>query len=269
MAPHSLIGRLRERYVRDESTRARLSAAPPAPAGVDFYGAAVVGASTIGERAVSLELVDLATAEVHELDPDAYTAHVLSFVEEGRRRAGASWRYADIVTVLAAAADLLRPRSYLEIGVRRGRSMSVVARRAPECALVGIDLWNVGYAGIENPGPEHVRARLAEVGHTGPVELLSGDSHEVLPRLWSERPDLTFDLVTVDGDHSTRGAARDLRDVLPRLRIGGALVFDDISHPAHPELAAVWRRVVGSQRRYGTWTFDDVGYGVAVAVRRW
>jgi len=57
--------------------------------------------------------------------------------------------------------------------------------------------------------------------------------------------------------------------VLPRLRVGGALVFDDISHPAHPDLDAVWRRVVASQRRYGTWSFDDVGYGVAVAVRRW
>jgi predicted O-methyltransferase YrrM len=91
----------------------------------------------------------------------------------------------------------------------------------------------------------------------------------VLPRLFSQRPDLTFDLITVDGDHSPRGAARDLQDVLPRLRIGGVLVFDDISHPQHPKLLEIWRRVVVAERRYSTWHFDDVGYGVAVAVRRW
>ena len=247
----------------------RLSSAASAPERLDYYGSAVVGASTIGERATAPELVDGATSEVHELDPDAYTAHVAAFVADGRARAGPTWRYADIVTVLAAATELLRPDSYLEIGVRRGRSASVVARRAPACSILGIDLWNVGYAGIENPGPKHVRSRLHEVGHAGEVELLSGDSHDVLPQLWRDRSGLTFDLITVDGDHSTRGAARDLRDVLPRLRIGGALVFDDISHPAHPKLASVWRRVVESERRYGTWTFDDVGYGVAVAVRRW
>jgi hypothetical protein len=47
------------------------------------------------------------------------------------------------------------------------------------------------------------------------------------------------------------------------------LVFDDISHPHHPKLLAIWRRVVVAERRYSTWRFDDVGYGVAVAVRRW
>ena len=147
--------------------------------------------------------------------------------------------------------------------------MSVVAKRATHCAIVGIDFWNEGYAGIDNPGPDHVRAVIEQIGHTGTLELLSGDSHEVLPRLFAERPDLDFDLITVDGDHSKRGAARDLSDALPRLRIGGALVFDDISHPAHPYLHEVWQQEVASNRRFATWSFDDVGYGVAVAVRRW
>ena len=53
------------------------------------------------------------------------------------------------------------------------------------------------------------------------------------------------------------------------LRGGGVLVFDDISHPQHPKLLEIWRRVVVAERRYSTWHFDDVGYGVAVAVRRW
>lgn len=254
--------RLPATSARTTSTRLQVES------GIDFYGAAVVGASTIGSLATEPQFVQTVTHEVAGGDPDDYTDYVSRFVDAGFA-CSESWRYADIVTVLAAAAELLRPHSYLEIGVRRGRSMAVVAGRSRSCSIVGIDLWNANYAGIKNPGPEHVEARLAHVGHTGSLELISADSHAALPRLFRDRPDLDFDLITVDGDHSRRGAGRDLSDVLPRLRLGGALVFDDISHPAHPYLNAVWRRHIVRDPRYATWSFDDVGYGVAVAVRRW
>ena len=259
---------LRRRTARFSSSR--LARSGPAPSGsIDFYGPAVVGAETIGARALDPSVLASVRDALRAADPDAYVTYVDRFVGEGRRLAGDDWRYADITTVLAAAAELLEPASYLEIGVRRGRSMSVVASRAPGCDVIGIDFWNEGYAGMDNPGPDHVRQMLAAAGHRGRLELLSGDSHQVLPRLFAERPDLDFDLITVDGDHSKKGAARDLDDVLPRLRIGGALVFDDVSHPSHPYLHDVWRRHVASKRRFATWSFDDVGYGVAVAVRRW
>ena len=145
----------------------------------------------------------------------------------GRSRAGDSWRYADITTTLAAATELLDPSSYLEIGVRRGRSLAVVARRAPQCSIVAVDLWNEGYAD-QNPGVAHVRTIATRAGHAGRLRIVSGDSHVELPKLFAAEPDLTFDLITVDGDHSRCGAERDLLDVLPRLRVGGALVFDDI-----------------------------------------
>lgn len=240
----------------------------PVP-GVDFYGAATVGAATIGELASRAATIDETLELVSRLADDEYVAYVRGFVAAGRRAAGDDWRYADITTVLATCARLLRPQSYLEIGVRRGRSAAVVAANAPDCSIVAVDLWNEGYAGMENPGPDHVRAVLEDAGHRGELKFVSGDSHVELPRIFAAEPELTFDLITVDGDHSTRGARRDLEDVLPRLRIGGALVFDDVSHPAHPELAAVWERAVGRHRRYATWAFDDVGYGVALAVRRW
>lgn len=249
-------------------TATRVSSAPAPPGtGADFYGPALVGAETIGARATELGHVVAVAVEVAERDPDAYTRYVADFVSAGG--AVAHWRYADIVTVLAAATEVLRPTSYLEIGVRRGRSMSVVASRARDCAIIGIDFWNPGYAGIDNPGPDHVRTQIGSTGHTGTLELISGDSHEVLPRLFRERPEVDFDLITVDGDHSAQGAKLDLLDVLPRLRVGGALVFDDISHPAHEYLHDVWQRNVASDRRYAIWSFDDVGYGVAIAVRRW
>jgi predicted O-methyltransferase YrrM len=264
-----MLHRFRPSQPSRSHTLARVSSAPPKPPGTDFYGAATVGATSIGQLAVARAVLNRVLSVLASLDQDDYVDHVRTFVESGRSAAGDDWRYADITTVLAAATRLLRPRSYLEIGVRRGRSLAIVGGEAPECDVIAVDLWNEGYAGMPNPGPEHVRDQLTRVGHHGTIRFVSGDSHVELPRLFAAEPGLSFDLITVDGDHSVRGARQDLKDVLPRLRIGGAIVFDDISHRAHPGLARVWHRTVEQERRYATWTFDDIGYGVAVAVRRW
>ena len=254
---------------RQSHTAERVPSAFEANGSGDHYGGVLVGAATIGQRASSGSTHDDALELAARLEPDEYARYVRSFMEEGRAKAGDDWRYADILTVLSAACELIRPRSYLEIGVRRGRSMAMVASKAPDCDLLGIDMWQEDYGGADNPGSDFVRGELAKFDRRGSLELISGDSHEVIPRLFEERPDLSFDLITVDGDHTILGASRDLRHVLPRLRIGGALVFDDIRHPAHPRLRDVWRTSVAASRRYMTWEFEDVGYGVAVAVRRW
>ena len=236
--------------------------------GPDYYEGVLAGAETVGRLATSAQ-AHAAVREVIERAGDTeddYLGYVRSFTERARERAGDAAAWADITTALWAATRLIEPRDYLEIGVRRGRSMAVVGAGAPDAAITGMDLWVEGYAGMDNPGPDHVRGVLGSVGHRGKLELISGSSHDLLPRL----PDgAAFDLITVDGDHTPRGAARDLGDVLPRLRIGGALVFDDMRHPAHPKLSEVWQRSVARDRRYSTWRFDDIGYGVAVAVRRW
>lgn len=237
--------------------------------GSDHYGGVVVGAATIGARSLLPETYEQAQEIMVKLTADEYSDYVDQFIRAGRDRAGDSWSYSDIVTVLVATAQLVQPQSYLEIGVRRGRSMAMVGALCPTCSLLGIDLWVPMYAGMDNPGPDFVRDELKAAGHVGQVELLSGDSHRRLPELFLDRPDLTFDVITVDGDHSPAGAERDLRDVLPRLRIGGVVVFDDIHHPAHPTLRKVWDRVVAADARFSTWEYDDVGFGVAVGVRRW
>lgn len=261
--------RVRQGLDRRGYTKDRVATGFRSESELDYYGGVLVGATTIGDLALDPTIHSAAWETLERLEADDYLDYVRLYLDSGRGAAGDAWRYADVVTVLAAATRLLRPSSYLEIGVRRGRSMAVVAAGAPTSLILGVDLWQAGYASMENPGPDHVRAELQRVGHTGALELIRGDSHEVLPHVFAERPELSFDLILIDGDHSERGARRDLRFVLPRLRIGGALVFDDISHPSHPGLLKVWQRAVVADRRYSTWAFDDVGYGVAVAIRRW
>lgn len=237
--------------------------------GLDYYDGVVVGADAIGDRAAAPQTKDRVDELLASLERDDYMAYVDDFVVRGREVVGPAHRFADITTVLCAASELLQPTSYLEIGVRRGRSMRVVSGMAPTCAIIGIDLWIGGYAGMDNPGPDHVERELRSGGHTGPLELRTGNSHKVIPALFDEQPELSFDLITVDGDHSRRGAIKDLRSTLQRLRVGGVLVFDDVRHSAHPELHEVWESTVAADRRYATWRYDATGYGVALAVRRW
>jgi predicted O-methyltransferase YrrM len=203
-----------------------------------------------------------------KLTPDAYSRYITEFRREGCHKFGENWRYLDIVDVLAAAATLIQPTSYLEIGVRRGRSFATVGAASPKCALFAFDMWMKDYAGMENPGPDFVAGELRKVGHASSVKFTDGDSHVTLPKFFAENPELKLSLVTVDGDHSDEGALQDLRDVLPRLDVGGIVVFDDIAHPAHPNLRAVWRQAINEAPfPISTHEYVSLGYGVAFGIR--
>lgn len=233
-----------------------------------FYDPVILNPSTVATVATDPDSVRRVLDIMSCLEPDDYLRYLAAYYERGLELYGEAWRYADIATVLLAAAQLLRPSNYLEIGVRRGRSMAMMAGVRPTCAMVGFDMWQPNYADMDNPGAEFVRAELTKVGHSGPLDLISGNSHETVPAYLADHPNLFFDVITVDGDHSEIGAEQDLRDVLPRLSIGGIIVVDDTSHPSHPYLWTVWDRQVASDPRYMSWEFTELGYGVAFAVRR-
>jgi predicted O-methyltransferase YrrM len=239
------------------------------PGQSQWYPPIIIGADTIAARLFNEPYVAAAIALTKQLTWDDYTAFLLEFYSNGLRELGATWRYADIVTVLLCLSETLKPRSYLEIGVRRGRSVAAVASRSKDCSLVLLDMWIENYAGMENPGAEFVREELIRVGHKGPVRFIEGDSRKTLPELFREKPHPTFDLITVDGDHGTEGAIQDLCSVLPRLNTGGGIVFDDVCHPLHPELARVWQDLVVADSRFSSFTYTDAGYGVGFAIRKY
>ncbi len=241
----------------------------PATGEAPWYPPVMTGAETLERLHRDGDFVNAGLALMERLTPDAYTAYLGNYIRTGRSRFGPAWVYADIISVLLCLSRTLKPRTYLEIGVRRGRSACAVASESPYCAMFLFDLWQAGYAGIDNPGPDFVRGELARVNHRGPASFVDGDSHATLPKFFRENPTAVFDIVTVDGDHSERGAAQDMCDVLPRLAVGGAIVFDDISHPAHPELNRVWQDLVATDDRFSAFSFRDAGYGVGFAIRKY
>ena len=244
-----------------------VSGAPAELASWEEFYPTLVGAGTIGALASGHAMQGAAAALFQKLDSDAYLEFVKRFYAAGAGRAGADWKYADITTALMAAATLTHPANYLEIGVRRGRSLAAVASVRPEIDIVGFDMWVENYGGMPNPGPDFVRNEMHRLGHRGRLELVSGDSHETVPAYFREHPEAFFDLVTVDGDHTDLGARLDLRDVLPRLAIGGVIVFDDIASRGAPFLRDAWNQYVGGDSRFSCWEFDELGFGIALGVR--
>jgi len=236
--------------------------------GNQWYQSMLGGAQTFAPLITGGAVVREALQVLERLTSDAYSDFVCEFYRSGLQKFSDGWQYADINTALLGLAATLAPADYLEIGVRRGRSLAMVASRVPACRVVACDLFLENYANMENPGPDFVRSELGRVGFGGSIEFVIGDSAAVLPSYFEQHPSLFFDLITVDGDHTERGARIDLQNVLPRLKIGGALVFDDLSNSAHPELERVWKMTVVADRRFSTFSFTDVGFGVGIAIRR-
>lgn len=180
----------------------------------------------------------------------------------------------DTLTVLNWWARAMQPRTYLEIGVRRGRSMAQVLSESPATHAYGFDLWLPGYGSIpeqgivaENPGPEFVADELARIGAAAPAGLTRGNSHDVVPAFFDDATSpQEIDLLLVDGDHTDDGARKDLAIAFERVAPGGAIIFDDLVHPSHPGLRGVWEEF---KQQHPDWLFveDEARSGTGVAVR--
>lgn len=273
-AVHGLYFRAKNRMAR---TRRRESyrTIPSHPATTYFadkhqlFEPIVVGPSSLASACVGAGAVRGALGVLERMSPEPYASFVADYYRRGLQQSGDEWVYADMSTVLHGIASAIPIESYLEIGVRRGRSMAMVVTNAPACSVVGFDMWIQDYAGVENPGPDFVRTEMAKMGHTGSLTLVAGNSRQTVPEYFRKHPDAYFDLVTVDGDHSLGGATIDLQNVIPRIKVGGLLVFDDICSPEHPYLHGVWQRQVAGTGRFACYSFTELGLGVSFGVKRY
>lgn len=237
--------------------------------GHQLYDPNLLGPSTLVPDCVGSGTLRDVLKIFDQLETDPYLEFVKSYYRKGLVEFGDNWVFADIATVLHGICKNVRVQNYLEIGVRRGRSMAVVASMAPKCHMVGFDMWIPNYAGVDNPGAEFVRQELGRIGFNGELALIDGDSKVTVPRYFLDNPKTYFDLVTVDGDHSIGGATRDLKNVIERIKVGGFLVFDDICSSEHPYLSSVWDRLVANNDRFVTYSFTETGLGVGFAIKKY
>lgn len=141
----------------------------------------------------------------------------------------------DLHDALKWAVFNINPQSYLEIGVDGGGSLRTVLTWAIRGSLrvTLIDPFNVNHAGHGFTSFEHIGPILREFD-VRDTRLEKSTSALVLPRLTD-----SFDLITVDGDHSEEAGRADLEGSWPLLNRGGLLVFDDCGHANYPHLKQV------------------------------
>ncbi len=155
----------------------------------EWYSPVLVSSQSIGRLSTSAGCLRQVVEILQKLEPDPYTRYLLPYFDAGLSRFGDHWHYADITTALLASSQMIQPQNYLEIGVRRGRSMAMVAATCPQCNIVGFDMWVEGYGRVDNPGPEFVEQELSKVGYKGNVQFINGDSHQTVPQYLRYHPD--------------------------------------------------------------------------------
>ena len=180
----------------------------------------------------------------------------------------------DTVTFLNWYCREFKPQNYLEIGVRRGRSMAQVLSQSKQTSAIGIDLWIPEYSSIPeknihttNPGPEFVISELEKIGLEKIPKLYKRNSRDFLPEYFNDKNSVKyFDLILVDGDHSYDGARKDLEICIKHLADGGVLVFDDITHISHSELKLLWNEI---KQEYSSFMSleDESGTGTGILIK--
>jgi glycosyltransferase involved in cell wall biosynthesis/ADP-heptose:LPS heptosyltransferase/Flp pilus assembly protein TadD/predicted O-methyltransferase YrrM len=237
-----------------------LPTAPSGPTPAPGPGLADALRKALADPAVKERVLGI----IGRLTPDAYLPGNI----ECHRRAvehGEGWF--DSLVFLNWYAHAFKPRNYLEVGVRRGRSIAQVAVESPGTACYGFDMWIPNYSGQANEGPLFVNRELNTLGVARLPLFVVGNSHETLPLFFS-KPEYprSFDLIFIDGDHTYAGAKLDLDLAFEHLAPGGVLLFDDIRHVSHPELWPLWQEY---KARFPQYLFleDETGNGTACAFK--
>ena len=119
----------------------------------------------------------------------------------------------EVGRLLSVMARATGARSILEIGTAIGYGTLWLARGAPEARVTTIDISAQQIA--------RARGFLERAGVLGRVELVEGAALEVLHRLSGP-----FDLIFIDAVKSEYRRYLDL--ALPKLRVGGILIFDNL-----------------------------------------
>jgi len=140
--------------------------------------------------------------------------------------------------VLFDVVQKLQPKKYGEIGSHIGCSLSYVSL-ACNAFLYSYDFPNAGSGG--EAGTDGFLKQAAKHFAKDRHSLNFGNSHsvEIKRRIVENGP---YDVFMIDGDHSSEGCMEDFKTVLPNVKLGGAIIIDDLVH--HLNLGVLFDKIV-------------------------
>ena len=133
--------------------------------------------------------------------------------------------------------DRSQPLRWLELGSFEGRSAIWTVENVlthPASKIYCIDLWNVGHLYSNRPNYDFEAVFDANVRTYPQIAKIKGASKDILPTL---RPN-NFHGCYIDASHEKEDVLRDGRLVLPLMRAGAVVIFDDYYWPDSPGVKA-------------------------------
>lgn len=138
-----------------------------------------------------------------------------------------------VYKVLRDMSEKFHPKSYMEIGVREGLSLSVVLNSCSFLEkLLLCDTWGSEAGGTGRGNHDHIDTILKAYPKVK-TKYLDGLSQSTVPKYHKENPIDLYEMILVDGDHAEKQADKDIRNAWEMLSDGGIMIVDDIGHPAH------------------------------------
>jgi len=130
----------------------------------------------------------------------------------------------NIHVALCYLSKTLRPRRYLEIGTRRGRSLFQVLCNSDASTVVCIDIFEDSkFEDLKQDVDSFLQRNKKNIDITYCLER----SETALKRLVEQQQ--IFDLITIDASHKYDDAVKDLALAYQLLNSTGVLIIDDVA----------------------------------------
>lgn len=162
-----------------------------------------------------------------------------------------------VVHFLNILVNLLDIKTYLEIGVHNGTSMSYVVSSPKQIDCFGIDLFDEGPYKRDKLDIDRTISNIQSNNKgQSKINLIKGNSHnlETIDELAKRLNGNLVDLFFIDGDHGFEGVKKDFLNYEGFVKVGGVIVFDDYN--------SRWPGVVKFANSIDTKKFEIIGlYG--------
>lgn len=128
-----------------------------------------------------------------------------------------------------------KPINYMEIGVFKGENIRDISRsycKHPDSKIYCVDPWidydeYPEYKGKIETIYQQFKKNMETENLSEKIEVHRGFSHNVVPNF----EDNFFDISFIDGNHETEFVYKDGIVVLPKMKSGGTIIFDDYNWP--------------------------------------
>lgn len=128
---------------------------------------------------------------------------------------------AEELLYLASTAQRTGAKLIGEIGFNAGFSTQAFLSHCPDAKVVSFDLVEHGYT--------KVAKKIVDGKFPGRHTLIPGDSTKSVPQYARENPDVTFDLVFIDGGHDYEVAKADVLNMRQMCNAKTAVIIDDLT----------------------------------------